>query len=63
MGNIIVSILSIIGSFMLCVYAIGTHRLWICIGMIVVGIISTLFLAYLRAKGKLDTFVRNMKID
>ena len=63
MGNVIVSVLSVICSFLLCVYAVGTDRLWICGVMIVVGIIGTLFLAYLRANGKLDKIVRDMGLD
>lgn len=53
MGNVIVSVLSVIGSFMLCLYAVCTHQLWICRVMIVIGIIGTLFLAYLMAERKI----------
>lgn len=63
MGNIIISILSVIWSFCLCVYAICTHQLWICYAMIVIGIIGILFFAYLKARGKLYKFVKKIKID
>ena len=50
MKNIIISIMSVVVSFLLCVIAIAHKQHWLLAAMMVIGICGVLFVAYLKAK-------------
>jgi len=61
MKNIIISILSVIIAFSLCVLAIALKKYWILAAMIVVGTCGVLVVAYLKAKNMVSQINKIIK--